>query len=248
MVDGTAKEAASGQSDEVPDRVRWQTSLPHLVRRTTERRAAATAQWVRDHVRSERRYHPPGGSGFRRRALRRVWNATTQRCYQLLSGHAAIGSFLHDRMTGPQRLESDECWWCNCGRRQSPHHSFVECRAGAPQIRELWQRIEKDCGWEHPRAPALRWLWKDDAVGAVVDFLKTRVGSRGRRRWLELGQMRTGRGTRPWDRRATRTGLARLRVCSLLSFVFSLCPLVAFLLSGGLRGKETGSLTHSSWG
>ena len=37
----------------------------------------------------------------------------------------------------------------------------------------------KDCEWEHPRAPALRWLWNDDAVGAVVEFLEnTRVGSR----------------------------------------------------------------------
>ena len=35
----------------------------------------------------------------------------------------------------------------------------------------------KDCGWEHPWAPALRWLWKDDAVGAVVEFLEnTKVG------------------------------------------------------------------------
>ena len=33
------------------------------------------------------------------------------RYYQLLSGHAAIESFLHDRMTGPQRLDSDKCWW-----------------------------------------------------------------------------------------------------------------------------------------
>ena len=48
-----------------------------------------------------------------------------------------------------------------------------------PQIRELWRRIGKDCGWENPRAPALRWLWKDDAVGAVVELLEgTRVGSR----------------------------------------------------------------------
>ena len=48
-----------------------------------------------------------------------------------------------------------------------------------PQIRELWRRVGKDYGWEHPRAPALRWLWKDDAVGAVVEFLEnTRVGSR----------------------------------------------------------------------
>ena len=37
----------------------------------------------------------------------------------------------------------------------------------------------RDCGRERPRTPALRWLWKDDAVGAVVDFLRnTRVGSR----------------------------------------------------------------------
>ena len=96
-----------------------------------------------------------------------------------MSGHAAIGTFLYDRMTGPQRLESDGCWWCNCGRRQSRHHLFTECRAWAPQIRELWRRVGKDCGWEHPRAPALRWLWKDDAVEAVVEFLEnTRVGCR----------------------------------------------------------------------
>ena len=111
--------------------------------------------------------------------MKRVRKSVAQRYYQLLSGHAAIGSFLHDRMTGPQRLGTDECWWGSCGRRQSRHHLFMEYRAGRPQIRELWRRVGKDCGWEHPRAPALRWLWKDDAVGAVVEFLEnTRVGSR----------------------------------------------------------------------
>ena len=43
--DRMAKEAASGQSDEVPDQVRWQTSLPHLARRTTEQRTAATSPY-----------------------------------------------------------------------------------------------------------------------------------------------------------------------------------------------------------
>ena len=34
-------------------------------------------------------------------------------------------------------------------------------------------------GGGYPRAPALRWLWKDDAVGAMVGFLEnTRVGAR----------------------------------------------------------------------
>ena len=111
--------------------------------------------------------------------MRRVRKSTAQRYYQLLSGHVAIGSFLHDRMTGSQRLGSDGCWWCGCGRRQTRHHLSTECRAWTPQIRELWQRVVKDCGWEHPRAPVLRWLWKDDVVGAVVDFLESaRVGSR----------------------------------------------------------------------
>ena len=179
VADSMAKEATGGQTRDVPDQIRWQASLPHLSRRATERRSETTAQWIRDHVRPERRYVPPGGLGFRKRAMRRVRKSTAQPYYQLMSGHAAIGSFLHDRMTGPQRLESDGCWWCNCRRRQSRHHLFTECRAWAPQIRELWRRVGKDCGWEHPRAPALRWLWKDDAVGAVVEFLEnTRVGCR----------------------------------------------------------------------
>ena len=64
-------------------------------------------------------------------------------------------------------------------KRQSRHHLFTECRAWAPQIRELWKRIGRDCGWEHPRAPAQRWLWERDATGAVLEFLEnTRVGCR----------------------------------------------------------------------
>ena len=80
---------------------------------------------------------PPGGTGLRRKALRKVQKSLAGRYYRLLSGHAAIGSFLHDRMTRPQRLESDECWWCNCGKQQTRHHLFTECRAWAPQIRRL---------------------------------------------------------------------------------------------------------------
>ena len=109
---------------------------------------------VADHVRAERRYHPPGGSGLRRRLLRRVRKSTAQRYYQLLPGNAAIGS-LHDRMAGPQRLESDECWWRNCGKKQTHHHLFTKCKAWAPQIRRLWERIGRDCKWEHPRAPSV---------------------------------------------------------------------------------------------
>ena len=33
------------------------------------------------------------------------------------------------------------------------------------------------CGWEHPRVPLVKWLWKEEATEAVLDFLQdTRVG------------------------------------------------------------------------
>ena len=85
IADGMAREAAGGQSQDVPNQVRWQASLPHLSKRATERRSEATSQWIRDHVRPERRYVPPGGPSFRKRAMRRVRKAMAQRYYQLCS-------------------------------------------------------------------------------------------------------------------------------------------------------------------
>ena len=101
------------------------------------------------------------GPGLRRRALRRVRKLLASRYYQLLSGHAAIGSFLHEKMTGPLRRESGECRHCSCGKRESRYRLFVERRAWAPQIRRLWQRVARDFRWKHPIAPAVRKLWKD---------------------------------------------------------------------------------------
>ena len=162
MTDRFAREAASGLQHSVPDEQRQETSLSHLFRVATENRSRATSQWVSDHVRSERWYRPPAGSGLRRKPLRRVRKSLASR-YQLLSRHAAVGSFLHERMTS-------ECQWCRCGRRESRHHIFVECRAWAPQIRRLWQRVAKNCKWRHPRAPAVRKLWKEGATEAVLEF------------------------------------------------------------------------------
>ena len=108
VADRFVKEAAEGPQHSVEDQLRWEASLSHLSRVTTERRSKATAQWIREHVRPERRNLPPGGTAFRRRQLRKVRKSAAQRYYQL-TGHASIGSVLHDRMTGPQRLGSDEC-------------------------------------------------------------------------------------------------------------------------------------------
>ena len=65
----------------------------------------------------------------RRRALRMVRKSLAGRYYQLLSGYAAIGSFLHERIAGPLRLESSDCRWCDSGKREPRHNLFTECQA-----------------------------------------------------------------------------------------------------------------------
>ena len=47
----------------------------------------------------------------------------------------------------------------------------------------------KDCGWRKPRAPAVGKLWREGAIGAVLEFLEdTPVG-----RWLSAGGARAPR-------------------------------------------------------
>ena len=55
---------------------------------------------------------------------RRVRKSVASRYYQLFSGHAAIGTFLRGRVTGPQKLEPDKCW-CNCGKRKMRHRLLL---------------------------------------------------------------------------------------------------------------------------
>ena len=64
------------------------------------------------------------------------------RNYQFLPGHASIGSYLHDRI---RKIESDECWWCDTGQRQSRFHLVVRCPAWAGQARVMWRVIERLC-------------------------------------------------------------------------------------------------------
>ena len=147
--DRLAKEAAEGWAYEVSDEYRWEASLSHLSRVATGNGSRVTAQWAASRVRPECKHHPPRGTGIRKKQLRRVRKSLAGRYYQLLTGHAAIGSFLHERISGPQRAESSERQWCSCGKRQSRHHLFIEFRAWAPRIGRLWSRIGKDCGWKH---------------------------------------------------------------------------------------------------
>ena len=146
-----------------------------MSRVATQNRTRRINQRISDHTGDpKRKYRVPPGAGVRRQLLRRTPKHIASRYYQLLSGHAAIGSYLKDKI---RKIDNDSCWWCGGVKRQTRHHLFTECKAWMPQTRKLWKDIGRAHGWRHPRAPSGKWLWKEKSTEAVLTFLKsTRVG------------------------------------------------------------------------
>ena len=95
-----------------------QASLSHLTRKAAEAKTRSTRQWISSHVRASRRYCPPKGSGIRP-DLRKDSKELASRYFQLLSGHAAIRSYLAEKM---RSTPSSECWWKACGRDSLVEH------------------------------------------------------------------------------------------------------------------------------
>lgn len=173
QADATAKKAAEGKEGWAEPDYLQEASLSHLTRKTSEARSKTTQDWIRDHVRGERRYRPPPGLRLRK-GLSKVRKELAGRFYQLLSGHAATAEHLRR----VEQTPGDKCWWCGSGERQSRHHLVIKCRRWMPEIRRLWERVERDCEWESPRAPSVRLLFQDErAIPAILEFLEsTRVG------------------------------------------------------------------------
>ena len=46
----------------------------------------------------------------------------------------------------------------------------------------MWKAIGKAHGWKHPRAPAIKWLWKERSTEAVLVIRETRIGCISTRR------------------------------------------------------------------
>ena len=173
QADETAKLAVEGRGERVEQAYLQEASLTCLTRRTTETRSEATSEWIRTHVGRRRRYRPPPG-GKLRKGLARVRKELAGRFYQLLLGYTAIV----EHLVRVGQASSDRCWWCGSGERQTRFHLLVKCRRWEPEIRRLWKRVGRDCGWGGARAPSVRLLFKDvRATPAILEFLEsTRVG------------------------------------------------------------------------
>ena len=86
-----------------------------------EARSQSAGEWIRRHVTAERRYRPPWGGRIREHP-QKEGKGVASRFFQLLSGHAAIGPYLAEKT---KTIQSDKCWWCGSGERQSRHHLFI---------------------------------------------------------------------------------------------------------------------------
>lgn len=91
------------------------------------------------YVGGSQRYRPPKGSGIRP-SLRKERKEGAGRYFQLLSGHAPIGSYLAERT---RTVSSGTCRRCGSSKR---YCWLVQCRAWPPQVRELWRGVGKACG------------------------------------------------------------------------------------------------------
>lgn len=91
--------------------------MAHLIRNIMGKRPRATKDWILSHARAERRYRGPKGGGIRKDLQHE--RKVAGRFYQMLSGHAAIGTYPADRV---KKVPSSSCWWCGNGKPQSRHH------------------------------------------------------------------------------------------------------------------------------
>lgn len=112
--DECAKAAAEGGEPDsaVPGEYRWETSLSCMTRAATEVRSQSTAQWTTDHVGPQSKYRPPRGKGLKRKLSAEHGSRSPAATISSLSGHAAIGPYLKDKI---YKTDDDRCWWCGGG-------------------------------------------------------------------------------------------------------------------------------------
>jgi hypothetical protein len=174
VADQAAKQAADSPTDECGKA--W-TSLAHLHRIATETQSRLTEEFIQKKLAGSRRYVPRKKWGLRA-ALINIPKKDAATFLQMASGHALIGVHLK-RI---KRRESDECWWCRAGCRQTRGHLFGGCRRWKKEFLELQKRVEHIQGTKRRNRGRLKAvsLFKDERLTeAVLDFLKaTGIGRR----------------------------------------------------------------------
>jgi len=125
VADRMAKAAAAGEchGDSESRRLLSRTSMAYLKRQATEAKSRGTKERIEERTKQRRSYIPPRIPGFRKE-LKNKGKAVASRYYQFLTGHTLIAPFLKDKL---KKTDSDQCWWCETGKRQTRDHLSKEC-------------------------------------------------------------------------------------------------------------------------
>ncbi|KAI5785399.1 hypothetical protein FPQ18DRAFT_405087 [Pyronema domesticum] len=118
MAEQMAKKAAVHleEDDRFSKQFMREASLAYLKRKTSDIKTTAAKEWIKTST-----------SGSKAKEI-------ASRYHQLLTGHALIVPYLKEKLG---KRESDTCWWCDSGKRQTREHLFKECSRWRAEIRDL---------------------------------------------------------------------------------------------------------------
>lgn len=179
-------------------------SLAYIRRACTEARKAAVEEWACEMVvqgahRRGRAYRMPPGWGLDRTAARAP-KRLASRYYQLKTGHAPIGIYLH-RI---KARDSPECRACG-ELRETVHHILFECRDRRGPRRTLYKGLV-DAGVPLPtaaeEAPEVRLFSEPKATTALLQFVASANLFRDKEqaaREAELGDHWGWEALRDWE-------------------------------------------------
>jgi hypothetical protein len=153
---------------------RWITrtaSLTYLRRKTTETRTKATKEWIETRTAKSKAYIPRKQMGLRKNLCHEK-KEVASRFYQLLSGHAITAPYLKEKL---RKSETDTCWWCESGKKQTRDHLFKECSMWKTEIRDLWKMVGREVGWRRAKwKPISKLFAEEKAEKAILEFIKKR--------------------------------------------------------------------------
>jgi RNase H len=168
--DQAAKQAANKPGSSLES-----LSLAFTRRARTEAIQARKQSWLQRALakrsqRGQRSYRPQKGWQLDPSAARAT-KQLASRYYQLKTGHAALGSYLHQ----VQARDSPACQGCR-EPRETVHHVLFECRVWRHQRAALYRALDR-VGITRPSAaedcPEGRLLGEPKATNAVLQFLAT---------------------------------------------------------------------------
>lgn len=151
-------------------------SLAYLKRKTADIRREETKKWITNRTSKSKAYILREKTEMRK-LLKNEKKEVASRFYQLLMGHAVIAPYLKEKL---KKMESDVCWWCESGRRQTRELLFKEYQRWKAEMRDLWKRVGRDVGRRQAKWKSMSKLFREErAEGAILEFIrKTGVGKK----------------------------------------------------------------------